>query len=51
MPDDSVYTLDHLYAKLLTLESTMQTPSGKAEARQRTVFLRSFLDQLRDEIG
>ena len=49
-PDDSVYTLDHLYAKLLTLEGTMQTSSGKAEARQRTVFLRGFLDQLREEI-
>lgn len=49
--DDSIYTLDHLYAKLLTLEDTMQTASGKAEARQRTVFLRSFLEQLRDEIG
>ncbi len=50
-PDDSVYTLDHVYAKLLTLEGTMQTSSGKAEARQRTVFLKSVLDQLRDEIG
>ena len=50
-PDDSIYTLDHLYAKLLTLEGTMQTSSGKAEARQRTVFLNQFLDQLRNEIG
>lgn len=50
-PDDSVYTLDHLYAKLLTLEDTMQTEAGKGEARQRTVFLRDFLKQLRDEIG
>lgn len=50
-PDDSAYTLDHLYSKLLTLEGTMQTPSGKAEARQRTDFLRGFLDQLREEIG
>lgn len=50
-PDDSVYTLDHLYAKLLTLEGTMQTTSGKAEARKRTHFLNHFLNQLRDEIG
>ena len=49
--DDSIYTLDHLYAKLLTLEATMQTPAGKLEARQRTAFLRNFLDQLREEIG
>jgi uncharacterized protein len=50
-PDDSIYTLDHLYCKLLTLEDTMQTPSGKSEARQRTIFLRQFLAQLGDEIG
>ncbi len=50
-PDDSIYTLDHLYSKLLTLEGTMQTVSGKIEARQRTEFLRSFLNQLREEIG
>lgn len=50
-PDDSIYTLDHLYCKLLTLEETMQTPSGKSEAHQRTIFLRHFLTQLADEIG
>ena len=49
--DDSIYTLDHLYCKLLKLEGTMQTVSGKAEAGQRTVFLRDFLEQLGDEIN
>ncbi|MEO5915841.1 MAG: HD domain-containing protein [Luteolibacter sp.] len=49
--DDSVYTLDHLYCKLLTLEGTMQTDAGRKEAAQRTVFLREFLAQLQDEIG
>lgn len=49
--DDSVYTLDHCYRKLLTLEATMQTESGRKEARQRTVFLRGFLTQLESEIG
>jgi len=48
--DDSVYTLDHLYCKLLTLEVTMQTTGGRHEARQRTVFLQQFLAQLQDEI-
>ncbi len=48
--DDSVYTLDHLYSKLLTLEDTMQTAAGKNEARQRTEFLRRFQNQLKDEI-
>jgi len=50
-PDDALFTLDHLYAKLLTLEGAMQTPGGKAEARQRTQFLRQFLGQLGCEIG
>jgi uncharacterized protein len=50
-PDDAVFTLDHLFTKLLTLEATMQTDSGKTEARQRTAFLRQFLTQLRAEIG
>lgn len=50
IPDDSVYTLDHLFSKLLTLEGTMQTSSGKLEARQRADFLKVFLVQLRQEI-
>lgn len=49
-PDDAVYTLDHVYRKLLTLEGTMQTAAGRHEAGQRTIFLRSFLDQLREEL-
>ena len=50
-PDDSIFTLDHLFAKLLTLEGTMQTPGGRVEAGQRTQFIRQFLAQLHDEIG
>ena len=49
--DDSIYTLDHLYCKLLKLESTMQTPSGRKEAVERTIFLRQFLSQLEAEIS
>lgn len=49
--DDGVFTLDHLYCKLLTLEGTMQTASGKNEARKRTDFLRQFLAQLENEIA
>ncbi len=48
--DDSVYTLDHLYCKLLKLEETMQTESGRNEAKQRTVFLRQFLEQMEREV-
>lgn len=48
--DDSIYTLDHLYCKLLKLESTMQTDSGKQEARQRTEFLNLFIHQMAAEL-
>jgi uncharacterized protein len=50
-PNDSIFTLDHLFAKLLTLEGTMQTPGGRVEAGRRTQFIRQFLAQLHDEIG
>jgi uncharacterized protein len=51
LPDDSVYTLDHCYRKLLTLEGTMQTNAGRAEAVARTEFIREFLRQLEREIS
>jgi uncharacterized protein len=50
-PDDDAYTLDHFYAKLLRLPSTMQTDAGRDEAEQRAAFLRTYLDQLRGELG
>jgi uncharacterized protein len=48
--DDSIFTLDHFYCKLLKLEDTMQTASGRDEARQRTAFLRDFLLQMQAEL-
>jgi uncharacterized protein len=50
-PDDAIYTLDHVYRKLLTLESTMRTESGRREAASRTRFLRDYLAQMESEIG
>ena len=50
-PDDDTYTLDHVYAKLLRLPDTMQTEAGHAEAEERASFLRTYLDQLRDELS
>jgi uncharacterized protein len=38
------------YTKLLHLAATMQTPTGRAEAAQRTHFLQQFLDQLAHEL-
>jgi uncharacterized protein len=48
--DDSKFTLDHFYTKLLKLEATFQTLSGKREARIRTTFMKSFLKQFESEI-
>lgn len=50
-PDDSRWSLDHLPVKLLTLEGTMRTAAGRAEARRRTAFLEGFLAQLRRELA
>jgi uncharacterized protein len=49
-PDDKSWTLDHFYKKLLLLEGTMNTKSGKAEARKRIRIMKKFLDELKKEI-
>lgn len=48
-PDDSQFTIDHFYRKLLRLEETMQTSAGRQLARERTQVLHDFLQQLRLE--
>jgi uncharacterized protein len=48
--DDREYALDHFPLKLLRLADTMQTTSGRGEARQRADFLHQFLAQLRSEL-
>ncbi len=50
-PDDRIATVDHFYTKLLKLEGTMQTASGRREARARTEYLENFLSELKREIG
>jgi len=50
IPDDTIWTLDHFYRKLLKLKSLMNTKSGKIEAKRRTKILNNFLNQLRNEI-
>jgi uncharacterized protein len=49
-PDDSIWTLDHFYRKLLKLESLMNTKSGKIEAKRRTKVMKEFLNELKTEI-
>jgi len=50
-PDDRIAAVDHFYTKLLKLEATMQTASGRREARLRTEYLQGFLTQLKHELG
>lgn len=49
--DDRSYSVDHFFTKLLGLCDTMLTPEGRREARARTEYLLSFLEQLGREIG
>ena len=51
LPADTEQSVDHFFAKLLGLQRTMQTASGRDEARRRCEFLVVFLRQLADEIG
>ncbi len=50
IPDDSQFTLDHFYTKLLRLADTMNTVAAKAEARRRTDYMEGFLQQLGHEV-
>ena len=49
-PDDKNWTLDHFYKKLLLLEKTINTKTGKIEARKRIKIMKKFLDELKKEI-
>ena len=51
LPADTEQSVDHFFTKLLGLQRTMQTESGRGEARRRSAFLVVFLRQLADEIG
>jgi uncharacterized protein len=50
-PDDSRFVIDHLFIKLLRLEETMATPSGRTLARSRTEFLRRFVEQFERDVA
>jgi uncharacterized protein len=50
-PDDAASTIDHFYTKLLGLAETMQTTSAREDARERTAYLREFVERLRGEIA
>jgi uncharacterized protein len=49
--DDSIWSVDHIYKKLLTLKDRLYTDTGRAIGQQRHTFLLTFLAQLADELG
>ncbi|MEH6453604.1 MAG: HD domain-containing protein [Psychromonas sp.] len=49
--DDSKYTIDHFYKKLLLIEGSVHTDAAKAEAHKRTLFMQAFLGQLSSEVS
>jgi uncharacterized protein len=48
-PNDQKWTLDHFYKKLLLLEKKMNTKTAKKEAMRRTMILKKFLNDLKQE--
>ncbi|QZT37671.1 phosphohydrolase [Halosquirtibacter xylanolyticus] len=42
-------TLDHFYAKLFRIEEKINTPYGKVIARERTLYMKQFVAQLKEE--
>jgi uncharacterized protein len=49
--NDSNYSIDHFYAKLLNLPKTMHTKIGKQIAERRTEFTKLFLRELKEELS
>ena len=48
--DDRRYMLDHFFTKLLKLDGTMSTQTGRVLAQQRMAFMRAYLDEFRREL-
>ena len=50
-PEDTVQSIDHFFSKLLRLDRTIQTASGRNLASQRTQFMIDYLMQLSLELN
>ena len=48
--DDRRYMLDHFFTKLLKLNNTMSTQTGRTLAQERTAFMCAYLDEFRREL-
>ena len=49
-PDDRLYLLDHFFTKLLILQDTMATETGRILAQRRTNFMKMYLSELQTEL-
>lgn len=49
--DDTTYTLDHFFTKLLKLADHMNTEPARIEAERRTLFMKKYLEELRRELA
>jgi uncharacterized protein len=49
--DDSRYTIDHFFTKLLDLPATLNTAPARREGERRVAIMRAFLDELALELG
>ena len=49
--DDKAYSIDHFFTKLLRLPESFSTEAGRMEARRRTAFLQSTIEELGVELG
>jgi len=50
-PDDKLWGLDHVFKKLLAIPARLHTDTARSLAEDRVSFLRTYVDQLRSEIG
>ena len=48
--DDSLYTIDHFYKKLLVIEEKLNTKTAKSIGQRRTEYLKNYLNELKEEI-
>jgi uncharacterized protein len=51
VPDGQSYVLDRFFTKLLKLQETMTTATGRTMAERRIAFLRRFLQELQHELA
>jgi len=49
-PEDKLWGIDHFYRKLLLVPATLHTESARRLAEPRAAFLRTYLEQLAQEI-